>query len=329
MADPTSLIDALLGRSRPAGDDSLVNSLAQPEQPQRPPIYWHNQLSGATAYDEAMRQARGLQAGMTKADPIEMAMGLIGPRVKLPNPIKAYHGSPHDFDKFDLSKIGTGEGAQAYGHGLYFAENEGVAKSYKGDPGVKLVRALNPFAEVEQKLGHMYEVALHAKPEQFIDAIAPTSRLPDNAQLALKPYRDAADQHLRAVNPSLSPDWAFTSISHIGDDLKPGTSARMVDDLRKQGIHGARYLDQGSRQAQPWIVRHPSGGIGDFPTEQAARAYVAKNPEYTLISPEAQRTNNYVVWTPEIIEILRKYGIAGPAALGAANAMSQEDKPQQ
>lgn len=45
--------------------------------------------------------------------------------------IRAYHGSPHDFDKFDMSKIGTGEGAQAYGHGLYFAENEGVAKSYR------------------------------------------------------------------------------------------------------------------------------------------------------------------------------------------------------
>jgi len=42
-----------------------------------------------------------------------------------------YHGSPHKFDKFDASKIGTGEGAQAYGHGMYFAENEGVAKSYR------------------------------------------------------------------------------------------------------------------------------------------------------------------------------------------------------
>lgn len=45
--------------------------------------------------------------------------------------IRAYHGSPHDFDAFDLSKIGTGEGAQAYGHGLYFAENENVAKGYR------------------------------------------------------------------------------------------------------------------------------------------------------------------------------------------------------
>ena len=46
----------------------------------------------------------------------------------------AFHGSPHSFEKFSLSKIGTGEGAQAYGHGLYFAENPNVAKSY-ANPG--------------------------------------------------------------------------------------------------------------------------------------------------------------------------------------------------
>jgi hypothetical protein len=45
--------------------------------------------------------------------------------------IKAYHGSPHDFDRFSMSKIGTGEGAQAYGHGLYFAENPAVAGGYR------------------------------------------------------------------------------------------------------------------------------------------------------------------------------------------------------
>jgi hypothetical protein len=43
----------------------------------------------------------------------------------------AYHGTPHRFERFDASKIGTGEGAQAYGHGLYFAESPGVAKSYQ------------------------------------------------------------------------------------------------------------------------------------------------------------------------------------------------------
>lgn len=51
--------------------------------------------------------------------------------VATPQGIRAYHGSPHDFDRFDLSKIGTGEGAQVYGHGLYFADSEGVARSYR------------------------------------------------------------------------------------------------------------------------------------------------------------------------------------------------------
>jgi hypothetical protein len=49
--------------------------------------------------------------------------------------IRGYHGSPHDFDRFSLDKIGTGEGNQAYGHGLYFAEKEDVAKGYRNNLG--------------------------------------------------------------------------------------------------------------------------------------------------------------------------------------------------
>lgn len=48
-----------------------------------------------------------------------------------------FHGSPHKFDKFSLDKIGTGEGAQAYGHGLYFAESPDVAASYQHQLAVR------------------------------------------------------------------------------------------------------------------------------------------------------------------------------------------------
>jgi hypothetical protein len=56
-----------------------------------------------------------------------------------PNPLKAYHGTPHRFEStetnplgaFDLSKIGSGEGAQVYGHGAYLAENESIARHYR------------------------------------------------------------------------------------------------------------------------------------------------------------------------------------------------------
>jgi hypothetical protein len=43
----------------------------------------------------------------------------------------AYHGTPHTIKGgFDINKIGTGEGAQVYGHGMYFAENPKVAETY-------------------------------------------------------------------------------------------------------------------------------------------------------------------------------------------------------
>jgi hypothetical protein len=46
--------------------------------------------------------------------------------------LTAYHGTPHTIKgKFDISKVGTGEGAQAYGHGMYFAENPEVATQYR------------------------------------------------------------------------------------------------------------------------------------------------------------------------------------------------------
>jgi hypothetical protein len=57
-------------------------------------------------------------------------LGTSAPEFKGPALI-AFHGSPHSFDTFDASKIGTGEGAQAYGHGLYFADNEAVARGYR------------------------------------------------------------------------------------------------------------------------------------------------------------------------------------------------------
>jgi len=45
--------------------------------------------------------------------------------------ITAYHGSPHSFEEFDPAYIGKGEGNQSFGHGMYFADNEGVAKNYR------------------------------------------------------------------------------------------------------------------------------------------------------------------------------------------------------
>jgi hypothetical protein len=61
-----------------------------------------------------------------------------------------YHGSPHKFDAFDAAHIGKGEGAQAYGHGLYLAENPAVAKNYMqaGGPGKFLTLKMKDGTEI-------------------------------------------------------------------------------------------------------------------------------------------------------------------------------------
>lgn len=50
------------------------------------------------------------------------------------NFLPAYHGTPHEIpveEGFKMSKIGTGEGAQAYGYGLYFAQARQVGEEYR------------------------------------------------------------------------------------------------------------------------------------------------------------------------------------------------------
>ena len=43
----------------------------------------------------------------------------------------AWHGSPHDFDEFDLGAIGSGDGNQVHGWGLYFAKDKKVSDLYR------------------------------------------------------------------------------------------------------------------------------------------------------------------------------------------------------
>ena len=43
----------------------------------------------------------------------------------------AWHGSPYDFEQFDLGAMGSGEGRQVHGWGLYFAKDRKISEGYK------------------------------------------------------------------------------------------------------------------------------------------------------------------------------------------------------
>lgn len=288
--------------------------------------------------------------------------------------IKAFHGSPHDFDRFSMEKIGTGEGAQAYGHGLYFAENPGVAQAYRealssakvngvGLPEVltnadpvkdralfeselgKLTGELGRWRAngldkqdwlqervgkhqraieaIQQALanpsavsrGRMYEVNIHATPDQLLDWDKPLSEQSDQVRKAVDVAREKAfgtvqpvrlrdgSYGLTRVQPdgsgvvvpgiseatpeaareALAKETQFGTGQWVYDALSRGrTQARdpqlAAQALKEAGIPGLKYFDAGSRAA-------------------------------------GEGSRNFVIWDDKLITVLRKYGVAMPAIL--------------
>jgi len=226
---------------------------------------------------------------------------------------RAYHGSPHDFDKFSSSKIGTGEGAQSYGHGLYFAENEGVARNYRDKLAAKLLSRGKTDAPLAT--GRMYEVNINADPARFLDWDKPLRDQspavnaalgmfggPDDIRAAMAMYEprlklpdiraDMAREELAKLRRQLSLAEAKTGGAfYESSNIVPGPyrdPKAASNALRDAGIPGIKYLDGGSRSA-------------------------------------GQGSSNYVVFDDSLIEILRKYGLLPLAAGGAAATMLPED----
>lgn len=84
----------------------------------------------------------------------------------------AWHGSPHDFDEFDLGAIGTGEGNQAHGWGLYFAKNREVAQAYKDVLGIDSVEIIS--GDTKYRLNDDIEW-YDNKTKSIVDAESPLS----------------------------------------------------------------------------------------------------------------------------------------------------------
>ena len=195
--------------------------------------------------------------------------------------ITAYHGSPHDFDKFDMGKIGTGEGAQAYGHGLYFAENEGVARNYRD------ALARGPADDPVKPPGRMYEVRINAEPDDFLDWDKPLIQQSEAARTALAPILDVASKspvfgrEIMEGTPDIATiRAAYRQATGAANNPPPPSTLDFEKRLREAGIPGIRYLDQGSR------------GVGEG-------------------------SRNYVVFDDKMVEIMRKYGLLGMFGAGA------------
>ena len=127
-------------------------------------VLFQNETSGEN-FEETPKQLlenitdmlldKGLVNSVNTMTPQELQQVLIdlGLDEKIARQVDVWHGSPHAFDKFTTSAMGTGEGVQAFGWGLYFTDLKGIAENYakKLTPVQKYVRKL-PKKIIEVKI---------------------------------------------------------------------------------------------------------------------------------------------------------------------------------
>lgn len=223
-----------------------------------------NVMGGGVGTSKAMRSPTG-QGG------VDLAMN-------------AYHGTPHDIKGgFDISKVGTGEGAQAYGHGMYFAENPSVAKEYIPKSGFpkwedKEVKSYFPSGLVEfvdgsvtsipdskwaefskamqsgPRTGNLYKVDIPDEQiPMMLDWDKPFTKQTKEVKEALK-QSGIYKQYKQNLSDFSSP-MSTRNKNMRGENIQSfveylaGSPEKASQMLSEIGIKGIRYLDEGSRSA--------------------------------------------------------------------------------
>jgi len=204
-------------------------------------------------------RAAGEYAG-SMVDPMRIAAALrkTAPIAEL----DVYHGTPHRFDpteenplgEFDASKIGSGEGAQIYGQGIYLIERPEAAATYKRVNLKKDGKIEEPYAvanaaafiakektgvnlfDAERVSHHILDwVRKNKKPENFLKN--------NQVQESLRPVYEAALTHYKGYSKNegslYKADLPDEMIDRMIDGEKPinQQSAQVQKALEKAGIN--------------------------------------------------------------------------------------------
>jgi hypothetical protein len=199
--------------------------------------------------------------------------------------LKGFHGSPHAFDRFSNEAIGSGEGAQAYGHGHYLADAEDVARSYRDQLAARVnpeeFRKLNMddawvnAAETMQKthspdeiktvLKQAYPSITDAQANMAVQASNPGHMYEVNVNAEPEHFLDwdkpLSEQH-PVVQQNLADIVRYQQVPLKNNAGGETTGGQLYDYLQRrfnndshiaaqelhgEGIPGIRYLDAGSR----------------------------------------------------------------------------------
>jgi hypothetical protein len=292
--------------------------------------------------------------------------------------IRGYHGSPHDFPpvrelempdgavvyqsmddavpegarvikehplgRFDMSKIGTGEGAQAYGRGLYIAEREKTAEGYRKAGTGSRVKIdgedlLSPksreLAIKDQEYNNAVGfLSVYGDADQAMRA-AVDNDLPEVAD-RIKSLVDSGritttgKGSMYEVNIAATPDEFIDWDLPLDEQSESVMNALNKTDWYKYAEEGA-YEAAGNRGDNPYgmdLVRWLEEDGAEDAVQMLKDAGI-KGVQYADAQTrfgKGPKTKNYVVYDDKLISISKKYGISIPAAAAVlAGTMTPEE----
>lgn len=294
--------------------------------------------SGPVGQNAAYDPTKSFRENALRPDGLEAAMSMVGPAA-----IRAFHGSPHDFTRFDISHIGRGQGSQMQGKGLYFAEAEPVASRYRQDLATGDYSLIGSEGRIPDWLGK--QIAQYPPGHEYYNAVVDRGlaefrkRLAEtNAQLktSQQPWLLQDNiaglqqivgnlEKLRSGAVTLAPRGRMYEVDIHADpkaflDLDAPWAAqsasvqRGINDVH--GSFGESYVGTGYA---PMLAGTPEFAARLNAAGIPGTRYLDQYSRSTIPNP----TRNYVVFDDKTtsIEILRKYGLLPPLAAGAASGL--------
>ena len=273
-----------------------------------------------------------------KVDNVQPQTGIaeVVPPTDKSDGIFAFHGSGADFDEFKLSKIGTGEGAQAFGYGLYFTDSKDIAKFYKTHLSKEVDIDGKPFIRGNK---HYPEIL---KNESLSDNLSSTN---GDLEKAIKYIEETLNEmkELKNVNGIETYSKELKDLKELRGKVKVRENTgktyevkikAVMDDLIDYDKSLRQQNDKVKKILKPYYEYYMVAETADFGTLlESAYRHLPQDEFSERLAKEGikgikyqsgqlsgitdSKATNYVIFDDKIIDIMAKYGIVGAVGVTA------------
>ena len=203
---------------------------------------------------------------------------------------RVYHGSGADFDAFDHSHMGEGEGAQAYGWGTYVTEVEGIGRTYAIQNTTKhndALRALQHDVDAISDQLNRHRDDLKYDEEQLKRA----NEWRAEAELDYELFKDEAEE-LKEKYGESSPEYR----NHLFNDIYTDEMKRAQSSV-KSTEESIQYRKEKIAELEK-ALKDKQAEIDDLPKEFPRHLYTVEIPD--------DNGSNYLDWNGHPAESLLK-----------------------